>query len=133
MKIVLDSNVVIAAFAARGLCHALFEYCLENHDVIICEEILDEVEAALLSKVKVPEEVAAEVIGYLRASSESVRPVAVDVADLEDTSDLPILGAAVSSRADYLVTGDRELVKLVKISGTGIVTPRAFWEKMKRG
>jgi predicted nucleic acid-binding protein len=40
MKIVFDSNVIIAAFAAKGLCHTLFEYCVEKHDVIVCEEIL---------------------------------------------------------------------------------------------
>ncbi len=42
MRLVLDSNVIIAVFATRGLCHALFEYCLENHKVIVCEEILAE-------------------------------------------------------------------------------------------
>lgn len=34
MKLVLDSNVIVAAFATRGLCGSLFEYCLESHEVI---------------------------------------------------------------------------------------------------
>jgi len=31
MKIVLDANVIVAAFAARGLCEAVFELCLSCH------------------------------------------------------------------------------------------------------
>jgi putative PIN family toxin of toxin-antitoxin system len=133
MRLVLDSNLIIAAFATRGLCHALFEYCLENHDVIICEEILGEVRAALLGKIKVPEEVVGQVDSYLRSSGELVRPAEIDVPDLTDLSDLPILGSAVSSGAAYLITGDGELLKLKKVGNTEIVSPRTFWEKMKNG
>ncbi len=133
MRIVLDSNVIIAAFATRGLCQALFEYCLENHDVIVCEEILGEVRAALLGKIKVPEETVGQIGNYLRNSMELVRPAEIDIPDLKDRSDLPILGAAVSSGADYLITGDNELLELGKIADTAIVSPRTFWEKMKSG
>ena len=133
MRLVLDSNVIIAAFATRGLCHALFEYCLENHEVIICEEILGEVRAALLGKIKVPEKVVGQVDNYLRNSAELVRPAALSIRDLKDRSDLPILGAAVSSGADFLITGDGELLLLRKVDDTEIVSPRAFWEKMKSG
>jgi len=133
MRLVLDSNVIVAAFATRGLCHALFEYCLESHEVIICEEILGEVRAALLGKIKVPEKVVGQVDSYLRSSAELVRPAELSIGDLKDSSDLPILGAAVSSGAAYLVTGDGELLKLRKVSKTAIVSPRVFWEKMKSG
>jgi len=133
MRLVLDSNVILAAFATRGLCHALFEYCLEKHDVIICEEILGEVRAALLGKIKVPEEVVGQVDSYLRSSAELVRPAEIDVPDLTDLSDLPILGSAVSSGALYLITGDGELLELRKVGNTDIVSPRTFWEKMKSG
>ncbi len=133
MRIVLDSNVIIAAFAARGLCNALLEYSLENHDVMICEEILGEVRAALLGKIKVPEEVVGQVDSYLRSSGELVRPAEIDVPDLTDLSDLPILCTAVSSGAAYLITGDGELLKLRKVDNTEIVSPRTLWEKMKSG
>ena len=133
MRIVLDSNVIIAAFATRGLCQALFEYCLENHDVIVCEEILGEVRAALSGKIRVPEEVVGQIESYLRNSAELVKPAVLDIPTLKDRSDLPVLGAAVSAGADYLVTGDRELQALRKVADTAIVSPRTFWEKMKSG
>ena len=33
MRVVVDANVAIAAVAARGLCEAVFELCLERHEM----------------------------------------------------------------------------------------------------
>ena len=43
MKIVLDANVVVAAFAARGLCESVFQFCLDSHEILISDPLLDEV------------------------------------------------------------------------------------------
>ena len=131
MRLLLDSNVIIAAFAARGLCHALFEYCLESHEVFICEEILDEIQEKLITKVKVPASLASDIEKYIRDSTELVSPQTLLVPELKDKSDLPVLGAAVASGAAYLITGDSALLELRKINKIPIVSPRAFWEIMK--
>ena len=39
MRIVLDANVMVAAFAARGLCEALFELCLGSHEILLSEPL----------------------------------------------------------------------------------------------
>ena len=44
MRVIIDSNVAIAAVAARGLCEAVLELCLEHHHLIIGEGILREIE-----------------------------------------------------------------------------------------
>ncbi len=133
MRLLLDSNVIIAAFAARGFCHALFEYCLESHEVFICEEILDEIQAKLITKVKVPASLASDIEKYIRDSTELVSPQTLLVPELKDKSDLPVLGAAVAADAAYLITGDSDLLSLRKMQETDILSPRAFWEKMKSG
>ncbi|MBW1786006.1 MAG: hypothetical protein JRK53_05215 [Deltaproteobacteria bacterium] len=43
MKIVLDATVVIAAFAARGLCESVFELCLHAHQILLSEGLLEEI------------------------------------------------------------------------------------------
>ncbi len=131
MRLVLDSNIIIAAFAARGLCAALFEYCLESHDVIFCEEILEEVSEKLHEKIKVPKRVVEEIEAYLRESGELIRPVNIKVPRLKDKNDLSILGTAVVSVADFLITGDAEFLKLKKVGDTDIISPRTFWEEMR--
>ena len=56
MKIVLDSNVFIAAFATHGICHLLVEVCLLDHRVHLSDFILGEVEEKLEQKNQAPEE-----------------------------------------------------------------------------
>ena len=43
MKIVLDANVVVAAFASRGLCESILELCLHSHEIVLSQELLDEI------------------------------------------------------------------------------------------
>ena len=47
MRVILDLNVFIAAVAARGLCEAVVELCLERHSLVAGEGILGEVEDKL--------------------------------------------------------------------------------------
>ena len=56
---------------------------------------------------------------------ELVEPLAVADAALRDRDDLPVLGTLLASGADYLVTGDKDL--LVLAPHFAIVTPAWFW------
>ena len=66
MRIVLDSNIIVAAFSGRGLCHSLFELCQDRYSVIISEHILGEVQRVLLTKIKMPEKNVKLIIDYLK-------------------------------------------------------------------
>lgn len=132
MRVVLDSNVLVAAFAARGICSALFEYCVENHEVVVCEVILAEVERALVRKIRAPRAVAREAVRYLRDEAEVVYPVQINPRACRDESDLPILGAAVAGGCAFIITGDQDLQSVSMYENVQIVSPRTFWEKMKQ-
>jgi putative PIN family toxin of toxin-antitoxin system len=132
MRLVIDSNVIIAAFAVRGLCHALFEYCLQSHDVILCESIIKEVTKHLRGRIKVPASVVTEIEVYLRESAIIDKPATVDPNAFGDKSDLPILGVALASGSSYIITGDKALLALNKYKDIDIISPRSFWEKMKK-
>ena len=41
-RVILDTNVVFAAFAAHGLCESVFELCLERHDLFISDHLIGE-------------------------------------------------------------------------------------------
>ena len=132
MRVVLDSNVIVAAFATRGICSALFEYCVENHEVVLCKEMLEEIEGALVRNVGVPRAVVRDVLAYLRDHAETVTPSGVDAEVCRDKKDLPVLGAAVGAGCMYIITGDADLLAVGGYRGVQIVSPRAYWEKMKR-
>ncbi len=132
MKLVIDSNVLIAAFAARGLCQALFEYCLESHEIVLCEEIIKEVKKNLRKKIKLPAFLVADIETYLRESASVEKPLPVEPDVFDDKSDLPVLGVAAASGSTYIITGDKALLSLKTYGNTEIISPRSFWEAIKQ-
>jgi uncharacterized protein len=132
MKIVLDANVVVAAFAARGLCESLFEHCLGNHDILLSESLLGEILRNLAKKVKLDRRTIRDIERLLRKNGSLFEPAAIAANACRDADDLHVLGLAKSGRADYLVTGDDDLLILKRFGRCRIVTPRQFWSRMHR-
>ena len=132
MRIVLDANVVVAAFAARGLCESLFEFCLGSHEILLSEPLLDEIRRNLAKKVKLERQTVAGIERLLRENGSLLEPSAVATDACRDADDLHILGLAKIGKADYLVTGDDDLLVLSRFGRCRIVTPRQFWSLMHR-
>lgn len=132
MKVVLDANILIAAYAARGLCEAVLEYCLNTDDISLTEEILTDVKEKLIKKIKLPCPDADRIILFLRDYATIVTPDPVPKSVCRDPDDVNILGAALAVKADYIITGDDDLLVLKKFGATKIVKPRAYWEAQTR-
>ena len=132
MRVVFDSNVLIAAFATQGLCHCLFELCLGGHKVVVSSAILDEVEQKLRKKIKVPAPTIREIRFYLEKHCILDRPVPVPANACRDPKDLPILGLAAASHAQYLVSGDIDLLVLKRYHESRILSPRQLYDRLRR-
>ncbi len=133
MRVVLDSNVLVAAFATHGVCHEIFEHCLRNATIVCSDFIAGEVERTLVSKIKVPSRKAVEIIQYLKDQTDLVVPKPVTIRNLRDPNDQMVLATALSGRADHLITGDKDLLVLKKVEGVIIISPRDFWIYSQRG
>ena len=72
MKIVLDANVIIAAFAARGLCESIMEVCLSEHEIVLSDDLFDEILRNLQHKIKLPSNVVDNIDELLRKHSVRV-------------------------------------------------------------
>jgi putative PIN family toxin of toxin-antitoxin system len=132
MKILLDTNVISSAFAARGLAQAVFELCLEKHTIVISEFILSELSTHLGRKLRMPKKNVELIIDYLKESCYLGQESRVSRNVCRDEEDLHILGLAEKMRVDFIVTGDMDLLILKKHRHTSIVTPREFWEIEKK-
>jgi len=132
MRIVLDTNVIIAAFAAHGLCSEVFEVCLTSHTIVISEHILSEVERGLIKKIHLPKNITASVIDYLRDIAEFFEPQLIEDSACRDIEDRKIIGTAINGNAHLLITGDNDLLTLMKVMKTDIVTPREFWKRLRK-
>lgn len=128
MKIVLDSNVIVAAFATKGLCAKVFELCILNYEIILSEYIIKEVEKNLLKKIKIPPKKAKEIIVFLRNISSIVSPAKINESVCNDKSDLPIIGTAIAGDSKIIITGDSDLLKTTEYKSVKFLKPRDFWE-----
>ena len=131
MKIILDTNVIIAAFLTRGLCSALFELCLDRFEVFLSAPILQETAAHLKDKVKLPDAQCRMIDAYLRANGSISEIDEVDPSVCRDPNDLHVLGLAQHVAAHFIITGDKDLLDMRRHRDTRIVTPREFWEIAK--
>jgi len=131
VRVVLDSNVVIAAFAARGLCHTLFESCIGVHEIYLCEGILDEIADKLRNKLLLPDEITRQILLLLRTHARIVLPEDVARNAVRDKTNRMVLGSAVAGKVEYIVTGDKDLLEIGTYKDITIINPRSLWKRLK--
>jgi uncharacterized protein len=133
LKVFLDTNVLVAAFATRGLCADVLRTVLAEHELILAEVVLTEFRRVLASKFKVP----AEGIRAAEAVFEGITPVPKPKKPsslvIRDPADRWVLASAEAAGADVLVTGDEDLLSVAGDSRIRIASPRAFWELLRTG
>lgn len=133
MRVFLDTNVLVSAFASRGLCAELLELVLLDHDLILGRDVLRELEKALREMVKIPVVRSAEIVDFISSEATQIVDKADPASVNVDAADALVLGEALASHADLFVTGDAALLRLAAIGALKIVSPRRFWEVLRAG
>ena len=128
MKIVLDTNVLIAAFIAHGACNELLEHCALNHEIVLSPFILDEFRNKLVDKFGFTSREAGGAVRLLKSRCQTVTPPPLDKPTCRDPDDDNVIAAALAAACDCIVSGDRDLLALAKPFGIPIVSPAKFWE-----
>ncbi|MBM4365755.1 MAG: putative toxin-antitoxin system toxin component, PIN family [Deltaproteobacteria bacterium] len=127
MRVVLDSNVLVAALATRGACAELFARVLAVHEYAVDDNLKGEVVRVLRDKFRVPDARIAEVVALIESTAVSVVAPVLDAPACRDPDDDRVLALALAFAADVLVTGDDDLLVLHPWRGIPIVRPRDFW------
>ena len=129
MKIFADTNVLVSAFTARGLCSDLLEIILADHQLMTGEFILQELQRVLTDKLRVPERKISDVLQFLRNQHVEPLPDTPSEVKVRDKDDRWVLESALQAKADILVTGDKDLLAISEqVPQLRIITPRKFWE-----
>jgi len=133
MRVLLDTNVLIAAFIARGTCSDLFEHCARNHILITSKLLLQELGDKLAGKFGYSRQDTRDVMALLRSKMEVVEPAPLNQSvcrDPDDDDDV-VLAAALVGECDCIVTGDEDLLVLERFQGIPILAPSDFWRHEK--
>lgn len=131
MKVFLDTNVLVSAVATRGLCADALREILVSHQLVISPPLLAELKNILHTKIGIPEEIISDFIGLLTQDSFLSESAVMINIDIKDKDDIVILSTALNGNAELFITGDKEVLALVRIQSMQILSPRGFWEALK--
>lgn len=125
MRVFLDTNVLVSAFIARGLCADLLELILMEHELVVGEVVLVELKSVLLEKLAAEPALVERVELLLRKRSQAVtKPEATLSLGLRDPDDEWIVASAVAGQADILITGDADLLDVHEHMPVRTISPR---------
>jgi uncharacterized protein len=131
VRVFLDTNVLVSAFMARGLCADLMRLLLAEHEVITGEVNLAELRRVLIDRFGASTSIASSVENQLRDQTIVAKPRATSAIPVRDPDDAWVLASALASDAEMLVTGDQDLLSIASSVSLPIVTPRVAWELLR--
>jgi putative PIN family toxin of toxin-antitoxin system len=128
MKAVFDTNVLIAAFLTEGICaKLLIRARRRDFDMILCDGILQEFKRVLKKKFAASPHEMSEALTILSAAAQDILGQTDSIVPIcRDPDDDLILACARDAVADYVVTGDEDLLVLKNYEGISILNPREF-------
>ncbi len=130
MRVLLDTNVLVAAFATRGLCQDLFRTVIADHVLLVGSTNLEELRRVLGQKLRMQPDRIGEVAEFVQHHAEAIVPSGPAHWPESDRDDRWVVAAALEGHADVLVTGDKELIEAADGKELAVVSPRGFWESL---
>jgi hypothetical protein len=129
VTVVLDTNVVVAALVAEGLCREVVHRAVRMRIVASSARLMDELEATLRRKFAVTP-AARAFLEALHQQVPLVEPLTLPKAMCRDPNDDMVLATAVAAQANLIITGDHDLLVLKAYQGIEHVSPRRFLERL---
>ena len=131
IRAVLDTNVLVSGVAYPKSIpgRILWVWQQGGLEVILSRYILDELVRVLprLPRVQLSKEQIRDLADSFLFLATIVEPDSKEEERLRDAADQKVLATFRQSQADYLITGDKDL--LVLADEYPIITPAAFWAR----
>jgi putative PIN family toxin of toxin-antitoxin system len=129
MRVVFDTNIFISAFVIPGsLAEKAVSRIIEGRDeLVISPDIIKEALSVLSAKFGREREALSHLAVTLLELGELVRPDQ-RVRVFKDEPDNRILECAAFGKADLIVTGDKEMLRLKEYMGVKIKSLREYLE-----
>jgi putative PIN family toxin of toxin-antitoxin system len=128
MRVVLDTNVFISAIFFSGTPSRILSAWIDDEfDLVVSTEILEEYrEVAGRIGARFPGVEVGPVLDRVALHALLVVPVELPDDACTDRDDIKFLECALGCRADWVVSGDRALLRCSGYEGIKVVTPGHF-------
>ena len=130
MRVFFDTNVLVSAFLARGLCADLLRLVLTEHTLVTSEVVLAELREVLSRKGRLPAQQVDAIETFLREQPVAPSPDQTLELGLGDADDEWVLASAVLAQADLFVTGDQGVLACSN-PPLPLFNPRCCWEQLR--
>jgi len=132
LKVIIDTNLWISFLIGKELANLKQLIVNKTLQVVLCSQILEEINL-VIQRPKLqkyfPVAKVQELLELLNIIGLS-REITSEVSICRDAKDNYLLALAKDSQADFLITGDRDLLSLVNFEGTEILTYKDFLQKI---
>jgi putative PIN family toxin of toxin-antitoxin system len=132
VRVVFDTNVIVAGIVAEGLCREIVETHVPQHTPVLSRPLWDELVEKLKDKFDLEADSLPVLILYHRHATW-VDPPPLDDPVSRDPDDDWVLSTALAAEAEAIVTGDDDLLSLGEYEGIPILKPRQFLESLQSG
>ncbi len=127
MRIVLDTNIFIAAALKGGFSEDILKMAANKLITLVCsEEILEELYKKLVNKFKWNDADAKFFVDTLKETLEIVQIRKKLHVIARDPDDDKVLECAQSGNADLIISSDQDLIKLKNFENISIVHPNTL-------
>lgn len=129
MKIVVDTNVWVSALVFGGKSYQIFKLIAPSSwSIVMSIQINLEIKRVLAQKF--PDHLIdyEELLEELRPNLQFIRAENQKINIVRDPKDNMILETAIAGGADYIISGDDDLLSLKKYQNILIKTPAEFLE-----
>ena len=128
LRVVLDTNVLISAlqFPDGALSGIWPPLQIDEYVLLLSPAIVTELASKLRGKFYWEEPLLRDSLRTLVRKAEIIQPHTLPDAIPEDPADNHILACAVEGKADLIVSGDKDLLRLGAYAGIPIVRPMDF-------
>jgi len=131
LRVVLDTNVLVSGLAYPGSLpgRIVTAWRQGGLDVVLSRYILDEMVRVLprLSRVTLSAAEIRDLADSFMFLADVVEPAGEQDKDLRDPADQLVLATLLAGEANYLITGDKDLLALA--DRYPVITPAGFWAR----
>ena len=131
--VILDTNLLISrALTPNSLTASAIRLIIDRCDLLVSQATMDEF-ATTLNRVQTKDYITQdEAIALITAYKEMVEwvPIIQRVQECRDPKDDKFLELAINGNAEYLITGDKDLLVLDPFRGTHILSAKDFIAKI---